>query len=118
MSMYPWRAGEAITAEKLTAGMQRGLVAVALTEQIEPPGPGNNYAHFAAAIYLGSAAVVFDVPFTEIPTIQLTPRTGFPGVFIEAAYTDVTPTGFTISVARRSAATTNIDWTAIGRPAL
>lgn len=117
MSLYPWRAGEVITAEKLRSGFQSGLVALTFSEadRVEPTG---NYSHFASFIYVNSVAVVFDVPFTSIPIIQLTPRTGFPGVFIEAAYTDVTTQGFTIVGARRTTATTNIDWLAIGEPDL
>lgn len=120
MSLYPWRAGEVITAEKLRSGFQSGLVALAFSDsdRIDPPGPGNNYAQFADYVHVSSVDVVFDVPFTTIPVIQLTARTGFPGVFIEVSYTDVTTQGFTIVGMRRSTATTNIDWLAIGEPDL
>ena len=118
MTLYPWRAGEVITAEKLRSGFQSGVVGIAATEQIDPPGPGNNYAQFASYILVGEVDVTFDVPFVNVPIIQITPRTAYPGVLIEATYTNVTPTGFTICVARRSSATTNIDWLAIGQPDL
>lgn len=116
MSMYPWRAGEVITAEKLTAGMQRGLVAITPSEEVEPTGGNNN--QWAASYRRGSERVTFDVPFTETPTIQVTARTNSPGVLIEASYTDVTTTGVTIFVARGNTTATNVDWVAIGRPAL
>ncbi|USY19733.1 H-type lectin domain-containing protein [Nocardiopsis exhalans] len=116
MSMYPWRAGEVITAERLTAGMQRGMVAVELTEEIENTGSNNN--QWANTYRRGSVRVTFDVPFAEVPTIQVTPRTNSPGVFLEASYTDVSTTGVTIFAARGNTTATNVDWLAIGRPAL
>lgn len=119
MSMYPWRAGEVITAEKLVSGIQYGVVAVEFDEQDNKvENTTSNYQHFASFIYVSSVDVVFDVPFVEVPIIQITPRTAYAGIFIEATYTNVTPTGFTISAARRTFASTNIDWLAIGRPAL
>ena len=105
MSMYPWRAGEAITAEKLTAGMQYGLVSITPTTAV-------------STYHRGEAHIVFDVPFLEIPTIQVTARTAVPGVLLEASYTDVTLTGVTIMIARETQTNTNVDWLAIGRPAL
>lgn len=116
MSMYPWRAGEVITAEKLTAGMQHGVVSVSLTEEIQNTGGNNN--QWANTYWRGSARVEFDVPFLEIPTIQVTPRTNSPGVLLEASYTDVTLTGVTICAARGNTTATNVDWLAIGRPDL
>lgn len=107
MSMYPWRAGEVITAEKLTAGMQYGLVSITPGAVID----GTTYRR-------GSAVVTFDVPFVDVPTIQVTARTSTPGVLIEASYTDVTPTSVTIMIARETTFSTNVDWLAIGRPAL
>ena len=116
MSMYPWRAGEVITAEKLTAGMQRGLVTITLTDEIQNTGNNNN--QWANTYWRGSVTVTFDVPFLEVPTIQVTARTNSPGVLLEASYTDVTTTGVTIFAARGNTTATNVDWTAIGRPAL
>lgn len=116
MSMYPWRAGEVITAEKLTAGMQYGLVNITPNVEIQPTGGNNN--QWSNSYYRGSAVIVFDVPFLEVPTIQVTARTNSPGVLLEASYTDVTPTQVTIFVARGNQTATNTDWLAIGRPAL
>lgn len=114
--MYPWRAGETITAEKLTAGMQRGLVSI--TPSVEVPNTGGNNNQWANTYWRGLQTVTFDVPFAEIPTIQVTARTNSPGVMLECSYTDVTTTGVTIFAARGNTTTTNVDWTAIGRPAL
>lgn len=115
MSMYPWRAGEVITAEKLVSGMQYGLVNIAGDTEVSPTGSS---AHFAGSYWRGEANIVFDIPFLDIPTIQVTARTGFPAIFIEASYTNVTPTGMTVVVARGNTTATNVDWLAIGRPAL
>lgn len=116
MSMYPWRAGEIITAEKLTAGMQRGLVNITPSQEIQNSGGTNN--QWANTYYRGSETIVFDVPFAEIPTIQVTARTNSPGVVLEASYTEVTTTGVVIFIARGNQTSTNVDWTAIGRPDL
>ena len=116
MSMYPWRAGEVITAEKLTAGMQYGLVLITPNEEVQPTGGNNN--QWAASYFRGTARIEFDVPFTDIPTIQVTARTNSPGVLLEASYTEVTTTGVTICIARGNTTATNTDWLAIGRPAL
>lgn len=115
MSMYPWRAGEVITAEKLTAGMQYGLVLITPDEEVQPTGSSS---HWSGSYYRGTARITFDVPFVDIPTIQVTARTAAPGVLIEASYTEVTTTGVTIMVARGNQTATNTDWLAIGRPAL
>lgn len=115
MSMYPWRAGEVITAEKLTAGMQYGLVSISATEQVNNTGDNRIWAN---PYFRGSVQIVFDVPFLEVPTIQVTPRTSVPGLLVEASYTNVTPTGVTITIARGNDTATNVDWLAIGRPAL
>lgn len=115
MSMYPWRAGEVITAEKLTAGMQYGLVSILPEDPVNPTGNSQQYAN---GYFRGQAHITFDVPFVDIPTIQVTARTSVPGGLIEASYTDVTPTGVTIMIARGNSFSTNVDWLAIGRPAL
>lgn len=112
MSLYPWRAGEIITAQKLRAGVQYGL------ERITPDDPIGAGA-LAEDYWRGYANITFDVPFLEIPTVQITARTSVPGgTFIEATYTDVSVTGFQIVIARHTETATNVDWLAIGRPDL
>lgn len=115
MSMYPWRAGEVITAQKLRAGVQHGLVNISATNEVNNTGVNN---HWANPYYRGEAEVVFDVPFEEVPSIQVTARTSVPGLLIEATYTAVTTTGMTVMIARNNDTGTNVDWFAIGRPAL
>lgn len=113
MSLYPWRAGEKITAEKLVSGVQWGLENIVATESVGS-GP-----LFSSSYLRGFADIVFDVPYESIPTIQVTARTSVPGgTFVEATYTSVTTTGFTIVTARSNDTATNVDWLAIGRPAL
>lgn len=113
MSMYPWRAGEIITAHKLRSGVQYGLVS------ITPDTPVGAGSLFADGYLRGTAHITFDVPFAGVPTIQVTARTSVPGgTFLEATYTDVSTTGFTIVIARATDTATNVDWLAIGEPAL
>lgn len=112
MSLYQWRAGEIITAEKLRSGVQFGLENVTPDISVGSGALGSSY-------YRGRADITFDVPFAEIPTIQVTARTSVPGgTFIEATYTDVSTDGFTIVIARSNETSTNVDWLAIGRPDL
>lgn len=112
MSMYPWKAGEIITAHKLRAGVQYGVAPVSFTEDDE-----QSTQLFNVNYHRGSTTVEFDVPFASPPTIQVTPRSTVPGdPLIEASYSSVTTTGFTIYVARRTDTTTNVDWLAIGVP--
>lgn len=113
--MYPWRAGETITAEKLTAGIQRGSVGIVANTTIQPSGSSS---HFAGAYLRGSVDIVFDVPFAEVPTVSVTARTTVPGTVIEVAASNVTTTGMTVYSARNNVTNTVIDWMAIGRPAL
>ena len=111
MSMYPWRAGEIITAHKLRSGVQYGLVA------ITPDTPVSAGPVLAGDYLRGTARITFDVPFAGVPSIQVTARTSVPGgTFLEASYTDVSTTGFTIVIARSTDTTTNVDWLAIGVP--
>lgn len=114
MSMYPWRAGEIITAHKLRSGVQYGLVNVTPDEEVEATGPDS---HFASDFYRGEEQITFDVPFAAIPTIQVTARTAVPGRVIVASYTNVTTTGMTVMLARGNTTSTNVDWLAIGEPA-
>lgn len=113
MSMYPWKAGEIITAHKLRSGVQFGLINITPTEEVDNTGADS---HFAAPFYRGQEEIVFDVPFAEIPTIQVTARSAVPGRVITASYTNVTTTGVTVMLARGNQTSTNVDWLAIGVP--
>src|SRR5690625_1063049 len=113
MSLYPWRAGEVITAEKLSSGVQWGLA------NVVPDTPVGSGSLFSSDYFRGFFEVTFDVPFAEIPSIQVTARTSVPGgTLVEASYTDVTTTGMTIVIARSNQTATNVDWLVIGQPAL
>lgn len=115
MSLYQWRAGEIITAEKLRAGVQFGLVNITPDDSVNNTGANSI---FADGYYRGSATIEFDVPFEEIPTIQVTARTSVPGLLVTASYTSVSTTGMTVMIARGNETSTNVDWLAIGRPDL
>lgn len=72
MSMYPWRAGEIITAHKLRSGVQYGLVA------ITPDTPVSAGPVLAGDYLRGTARITFDVPFAETAAWLMTMPLGSP----------------------------------------
>lgn len=104
--MHLWRAGEIITAAKLTPRILSGA------EYMDFPTAVGNY-------FRGERAVTFpDGFFTVEPQVLLTARTGVPGVFLEVSYQSKSLTGFTIHVARQTQTQTWVDWVAIQVPNL
>lgn len=104
--MYLWRAGEIITADKLTPRILSGA----------------EYMSFPTAVgdyYRGEVHVAFpDGFFTAEPQVLLTARTSVPGVFLEVSYQNKSVSGFTIHVARQTTTQTWVDWVAIQVPDL
>jgi len=104
--MYMWKAGELITAEKLSPRILAGEVLLQFNQ------PVSDY-------YRAEAAITFPQGFfTETPMVLLTPRTTVPGVFITVGYSAKSVNGFTIYAARYTTVATWIDWMAIQVPGM
>lgn len=58
-----------------------------------------------------SVAVVFDVPFNQVPAITVTARTGVPQN-VAVSYQDPATTGFTLWMTRTDTTATSVSWTA------
>lgn len=99
--MHLWRAGELITADKLTSRVLTGRETIEFTTSV-------------GGYYRGSVTVVFpDGFFTATPAIVVTPDTSVPGVFLGAGVTADSKTGFTLTAARQNTVPTSINWLAI-----
>lgn len=104
--MYMWKAGELITAEKLSPRILTGEVLIQFNE------PVSDY-------YRGTATITFPSGFfTETPMVLLTPRTTVPGTFITVGYSAKSVNGFTIYAARYTTVATWIDWMALQVPGM
>ncbi|MFJ6019776.1 hypothetical protein ACIQFP_10545 [Nocardiopsis alba] len=109
--MHLWRAGEIITAEKLSPKILAGDVLMQFTERI-PSDPSQPLRYWR-----GTWEVTFpDGFFTEPPMLSLSPRTTVPGVFLTVSYTAKSVNGFTLCAARETTTQTWIDWTAMQVP--
>lgn len=104
--MYMWKAGELITAEKLSPRILAGEVLIQFNQ------PVSDY-------FRGEATITFPEGFfTETPMVMLTPRTAVPGTFITVAYSAKSVRGFSIYAARYTTTATWIDWMAIQVPGM
>ena len=104
--MYMWRAGELITAEKLSPRILTGEVLLQFDQ------PVSDYYRAEAAITFPSGF------FTKAPTILVTARTTVPGTFITIGHAHKSVNGFTIYAARYTTVATWADWMAIQVPDL
>src|SRR5690606_28616095 len=99
-----WKAGEIITADKLTSRILTGA------EYLSFPTAVSGY-------FRGEARVTFPSGFFRAePQVLVTGRSGVPGVLMEVAYQSKSITGFTIHAARSTQTETWIDWVAIEVP--
>src|SRR5699024_562919 len=104
--VYLWRAGETITADKLTPRILSGAEYMEFTD----PVSGGEY-------HRGSRRVTFpDGFFTNEPMVLITGRSNVPGNLREVSYLDKSVDGFTIWIARTTKTQTWVDWVAIEVP--
>ncbi|MFJ9558042.1 hypothetical protein ACIRPH_29915 [Nocardiopsis sp. NPDC101807] len=109
--MHLWRAGEIITADKLTPRILSGA------EYMDFPTPVPSATN--PQYYRGERRVTFPNGFFTVePQVLTTARTNAPGVFLEVSYQSKSLTGFTIHVARQTVTQTWVDWVAIQVPDL
>lgn len=102
--MYLWRAGEIITADKLTPRILSGA------EYMSFPDAVGNY-------YRGAREISFpDGFFRTEPHLALSGRSGVPGVLMEVSYQSKSVNGFTLYAARQTQTETWVDWIAIEVP--
>lgn len=102
--MHLWKAGELITADKLTPRILAG----------------DEFMTFPTAVgdyFRGERRITFPQGFFKNPPmLAITARTSVPGVFMEASYTAKSAEGFTLCAARSTTTETWIDWVAIEVP--
>lgn len=91
------------------ARIQAGSVSV--TPSVSVPNSFYNAAYFR-----GTAAVVFDVPFTGLgPAVVVCTDSTVPGVLMECSASNVTLNGFTVNTARSNTTASAVFWIASAR---
>lgn len=108
--MHLWKAGELITAEKLTPRILAGEELMNFPTVVDPANGWPAYRR-------GERRVNFPTGFFRTPpTLSITARTSVPGIMLTATYTAKSVTGFTLCAARVTTTETWIDWTATEVP--
>lgn len=99
--MYQWKAGELITADKLSPKVLGGR------EYLEFTIPESDY-------WRASVNVTFPAGyFTETPYVVVTPNTSVPGNFLGCGVLNTSKDGFVLYGARRGTTRTSVFWIAM-----
>ncbi len=108
--MHLWRAGEVITAEKLSPRALSGEELMTFPTRVAA-------ADGWPAYWRGERIVTFPTGFfTRPPMLALAARTAVPGIFLYASYTAKSANGFTLCTARVTQTETWVDWIAFEIP--